>query len=246
MSISWAAFSGYFLSALAVGLSKTSFGTGVGLVLTPLLSTYLPPRFVLGILAPMMIIGDLAVAYFLWKKWDIRFFFVMFPTMAVGVVGGALLVSRLSNDEARIAIGVLVLIFAGYQLLSLIRKRELIYVPPKRGIGALMGFFAGFSSSAAHAGGAVSVPYFVASGLSKEGIVATNFALFALSNWVKLGSYASVGMVNWEIIRWTLFMLPVAVLGGIVGRWVNRTVPRDAFNRVALLLAIGGAVKLFF
>ena len=58
MSISWAEFSAYFLSAFTVGLSKTSFGTGVGLVLTPILSIYLPPRFVLGILAPMMIIGD--------------------------------------------------------------------------------------------------------------------------------------------------------------------------------------------
>ncbi|MBI2881355.1 MAG: sulfite exporter TauE/SafE family protein [Candidatus Tectomicrobia bacterium] len=246
MTISWAEFSGYFLSAFAVGLTKTSFGTGVGIVLTPLLSIYLPPRFVLAILAPMMIIGDFAVAYFLWKKWDGKFFWVMFPAMAAGVVLGALLVSRLSNQQARIAIGVLVLIFAGYQLLAMIRKSELIYVPPKKGVGSVMGFFSGFSSSAAHAGGAISVPYFVASGLSKEGIVATNFALFAVSNWVKLGSYVSVGMVDWEIILWTLYMLPVAVLGGFAGRWVNRTVSRETFNRVALILALGGAIKLFF
>jgi uncharacterized membrane protein YfcA len=245
MSISWAEFSAYFLSAFMVGLSKTSFGLGVGLTLTPILSIYLPPRFVLGILSPMMIIGDLAVVSFLWKKWDSKFFWVMFPTMTVGVVIGALLVSRLSNQEARIAIGILVLLFAGYQLLAMIRKGEIIYVPPTKGIGSVVGFFSGFSSSAAHAGGAISVPYLVASGLSKEGIVATNFALFGLSNWVKLGSYISVGMVDWQIIQWTLFMLPVAVLGGFIGRWVNRTVSREAFNRVALLLALGGAIKLF-
>ncbi len=246
MSIPWAEFSGYVVSAFAVGLSKTSFGTGVGLVLTPILSIYLAPRFVLGILAPMMIIGDLAVVYFLWRKWDPKFFFVMVPTMAVGVVVGTLFVSRLSNPQARIAIGVLVLVFAGYQLLALYRQGEVIYVPPKKGIGALMGFLGGFSSSAAHSGGAVTVPYFVASGLSKEGIVATNFALFAVCNWIKLGSYVGVGMVNWEIIRWTLTVLPIAVLGGFVGRWVNRTVSREMFNRVALILALGGAIKLFF
>ncbi|MFQ5915238.1 MAG: sulfite exporter TauE/SafE family protein [Nitrospinota bacterium] len=246
MSISWEVFSGYFICAFTVGLSKTSFGTGVGIILTPLLSIYLPPLLVLGILAPMMIIGDLAVAYFLWKKWDTSFFFVMFPAMAVGAIAGAVLVSRLSNYEARIAIGILVLIFAGYQLLSMIRKSELLYVSPKKGVGSVMGFFAGFSSSAAHAGGAVSVPYFVASGLSKEAIVATNFSLFALSNWVKLGSYVALGIVDWEIIRWTLLMLPVAVLGGLVGRWVNRTVSQEAFNRICLTLALGGAIKLFF
>lgn len=245
MSLSWAEFSGFFISAFTVGLSKTSFGTGVGLVLTPILSIYLPPRFVLGILAPMMIIGDLAVAYFLWKKWDLKFFFVMFPTMALGVVLGAVLVSRLSNYQARIAIGILVLIFAGYQLLTMLRQGELIYVPPRKGLGSVVGFFAGFSSSAAHSGGAITVPYFLASGLSKEGVVATNFALFAVCNWVKLGSYVSVGMVDWEIIRWTLFMLPVAVLGGFVGRWMNRAVSREMFTRVALALALGGAIKLF-
>ena len=52
MSITWAELSGYLISAFAVGLSKTSFGTGVGLVLTPVLSIYLAPRFVLGILSP--------------------------------------------------------------------------------------------------------------------------------------------------------------------------------------------------
>ena len=95
-------------------------------------------------------------------------------------------------------------------------------------------------------GGAISVPYFVASGLSKEGIVATNFALFAVCNWIKLGSYVGVGMVNWKIIMWTLIVLPVAVLGGFIGRWVNRTVSRETFNRVALILALAGAIKLFF
>ena len=246
MSIPWAEFSAYVLAAFTVGLSKTSFGLGVGLVLTPILCIYLPPQFVLGILAPMMIIGDLAVVYFLWKKWDPRFFFVMIPTMAVGVVAGTMLVSQLSNQQARIAIGVLVLLFAGYQLLTLGRKDEVIYVPPKKGIGALMGFLGGFASSTAHSGGAVVVPYFVASGLSKEGIVANTFALFAVVNWIKLGSYVGVGMVNWEIIGWTLTVLPIAVLGGFAGRWVNRTVSREMFNRVVLILAIGGALKLFF
>jgi hypothetical protein len=170
----------------------------------------------------------------------------MFPTMAIGVVLGVLWVSRLSNQEARIAIGILVLLFAGYQMLTMIRQKEILYVPPKKGIGALMGFFAGFSSSAAHSGGAISVPYFVASGLSKEGIVATNFALFAVCNWLKLGSFVGVGMVNWDIILWSLIVLPVAVLGGFIGRWVNRTVSRAMFNRVALTLALAGAIKLFF
>ncbi len=246
MSITWAELSGYLISAFAVGLSKTSFGTGVGLVLAPVLSIYLAPRFVLGILSPMMIIGDMAVVYFLWRKWDAKFFWVMLPTMAVGVVAGTLLVSRLSNAEARIAIGILVLLFAGYQLLSMYRQEEIIYIPPKKGIGSIIGFFSGFSSSAAHSGGAISVPYFVASGLSKEGIVATNFALFAVCNWIKLGSYVGVGMVNWKIIMWTLIVLPVAVLGGFIGRWVNRTVSRETFNRVALILALAGAIKLFF
>ena len=246
MSITWAEFSAYAISAFAVGLSKTSFGTGVGLVLTPILSIYLAPRYVLGILSPMMIIGDLAVVYFLWRKWDSKFFFVMLPTMAVGVVAGTLLVSRLSNQQARIAIGVLVLMFTGFQLLTLYRRGAPIYVPPKKGFGALMGFLGGFSSSAAHSGGVITVPYFVASGLSKEGVVATNFALFAVCNWIKLGSYVGVGMVNWEIIRWTLTVLPIAVLGGFIGRWVNRTVSREMFNRVALALALGGALKLFF
>ena len=76
--------------------------------------------------------------------------------------------------------------------------------------------------------------------------MATNFALFAVCNWIKLGSYVGVGMVNWEIIRWTITVLPIAVLGGFIGRWVNRTVSREMFNRVALALAVGGALKLFF
>lgn len=237
---------GFALAGFLTGYFKTSFGGGVGVILTPILLLFLPARLVLGMLSPLLILGDFAAVYFLWGKWDRKFLFIMLPPMALGVLAGAAFVGQLSDVGVKLVIGAMVVIFGTYQLLVLLRRRALIYVPPRRGIGQAMGFLAGFSSSAAHQGGIVTSPYFVASGLSKEALVATNFGLFAVTNWVKLGSYYAAGLLTWEIIRWDLYVIPLVALGAALGYATVRRVPQFHFNVIVLLIAIASAIKLLF
>ncbi|MFQ5915237.1 MAG: sulfite exporter TauE/SafE family protein [Nitrospinota bacterium] len=234
----------YALASLLTGFFKTSFGGGIGMVVAPILTMLISPRLTMGIIAPLMVLGDLLVVYFFWKRWDGKFIVALLPSMAVGAVGGTMLIAYLSNAGIRYVIALFALTYAVYHLVRMIRRTEIAYAPPNRTAGHLVGLLAGFSTSAAHSGGIITSPYFVASGLTKGAVVATGFGLYAITNWVKLGSYVWAGLVNGHIMLLTLYTLPLLALGAYLGNRAHRAASSRVFNSVILILAISGALKL--
>ncbi len=52
-----------------IGLSKAGFG-GLGTLLTPLLSLVLPVNLAVGVLLPMLMVGDAFALYTYWRESD--------------------------------------------------------------------------------------------------------------------------------------------------------------------------------
>ncbi|MFQ5691556.1 MAG: sulfite exporter TauE/SafE family protein [Nitrospinota bacterium] len=233
-------------ASFLTGFFKTSFGGGIGMVVTPVVTLLVSARLTMGIISPLMVLGDLLVVYFFWKKWDSKFVVTLLPTMFVGTFGGTMLIAYLSNAGIRFVIGVFVLVFAAYHLVRLVRRREFEYVPPRPVVGQVVGLLAGFSTSAAHSGGIITSPYLVSSGLRKEAVVATGFGLFAITNWVKMGTYMWAGLVNGQIILWDLYTLPVLALGAYLGYQAHKAASSRVFNSAILVIAIAGAIKLLW
>ncbi len=236
----------FVVASFLTGFFKTSFGGGIGMVVTPFLTLLVSARLTLGIIAPLMVLGDLLVIYFFWKKWDGKFIVALLPSMVVGAVGGTMLIAYLSNAGIRYVIGAFALCYATYYLIKMVRQTEFTYVPPNRTAGYLVGLLAGFSTSAAHSGGIITSPYFVASGLKKEAVVATGFGLFAITNWVKLGTYMWAGLVNGPIILWDLFTVPILAFGAYLGYLAHKAAPGRVFNSAILVIALAGSIKLLF
>ncbi|MBI2881354.1 MAG: sulfite exporter TauE/SafE family protein [Candidatus Tectomicrobia bacterium] len=234
----------FALASFLTGFFKTSLGGGIGMVVTPLLTLLVSARLAMGIISPLMVLGDFLVVYFFWGKWDGRFILAMLPSMAVGTVLGTMLIAYLSNAGIRYLIGSFVLLYSAHHLIRLVGKRDFEYVPPKRSVGYLVGLLAGFSTSAAHAGGIITSPYLVSSGLRKEAVLATGFGLYALTNWLKLGTYLWVGLVNGQIILWDVYTAPLLALGAYLGYQVHKAISTRAFNSAILVIAILSALKL--
>src|SRR6266498_4884916 len=55
---------------LMFGLAKGGFG-GLGVLLTPLLALVLPVAMAVGVLLPMLMVGDVFAVYLYWKEWDL-------------------------------------------------------------------------------------------------------------------------------------------------------------------------------
>ena len=107
------------LGALLVGFAKTSIG-GVGSISVALFAAVLPARESTGALLPLLIAGDLFAlqAYRAHAQWArlLR----LFPSVAFGVVAGAVFVSYVDDTVMRRTIGAVLL---GLVLLTIWRRR---------------------------------------------------------------------------------------------------------------------------
>src|SRR5512134_2753612 len=100
-----------------IGLAKGGFG-GLGALLTPLLALVLPVALAVGVLLPMLMVGDVFAVYMYWKEWDLDLVKRMLPAGIVGALAGTFLLSSIPPDGLRIALGVFVLIVVAYKFLS--------------------------------------------------------------------------------------------------------------------------------
>lgn len=227
-----------------VGFLKGGFGGGVGLSLTPLLSALFPPKTVLGLIAPMLTLGDIAIAKYYWGKWDKQHFKLLLPSMIMGILLGSTILSWVSEGYLRKIIGLFTLVFVIYQGVSILKEDVRLKVTPSVLKGILGGAFSGVSSAIVHSGGVVVVIYLAGFGVAKEGIVATSFALFSVTNFFKMSSYYYFGILDWSLLKMALLSFPAVLLGGYAGYQVNKNIPTKIFNLILLAIGLIAGLKL--
>ena len=100
-----------------IGIAKGGFG-GLGSLLTPILSLVLPVASAVGVLLPMLMVGDAFALYMYWREWDIDLVRSMLPAGIAGALTGTFLLSWLSPNLLRIILGVFVLLVVVYKFAS--------------------------------------------------------------------------------------------------------------------------------
>ena len=109
-----------------IGFAKGGFG-GLGAslapparagVLTPILALVLPVALAVGVLLPMLMVGDVFAVTMYWKEWDLDLVKRMLPAGIVGAIAGTFLLSWLSPDGLRIILGIFVWELVAYKFVS--------------------------------------------------------------------------------------------------------------------------------
>ncbi len=177
------------LVLVLAGMNKGGFPAG--LIATPLLillwpEQSQPARAAVGFMLPMLCLMDL-FAFVIYRheiKWE-----RLRPLWLGGLIGiavaSALFVSdkntliSVSDSTLKICIGVLGIVFVSYFAVNkLILKKLDNSLQPGWGIGSLFGFFAGLTSTLAHAAAPVMQMYLLPQHLPKKQYVGTNCAFF--------------------------------------------------------------------
>ena len=70
-----------------IGFAKGGF-SGLGALLTPILALVLPVASAVGVLLPMLMVGDVFAVYMYWKEWDLDLVKRMLPAGIVGALAG--------------------------------------------------------------------------------------------------------------------------------------------------------------
>lgn len=218
--------------ALIVGLAKGGLGP-IGALIVPLLSTIMPVSQAVGVLLPMLMVGDWFALRTYWRAWEIRLIKLTLPGAVVGVVFGLALLTSLSDDALRRILGTFTLSVAAYKVASDSIKN--LNYTPRDWHGTLAGSMSGFASALANAGGPPMTAYLLLQKLNPTPFVGTATLFFATMNALKLPAFLAADVIDIPKLISVAWAIPLIPVGVWVGRRLIDHINPTYFN--ALMLA---------
>jgi len=220
---------------LLIGISKSGFGGGMGLLGVPLMALAVDPRMAAAILLPILCLMD---AFALWAYrglWHRRHLAILAAGAAVGILLGALTFEYVSTAAMRLLVGVIALAFVANWLFRPAAARA-SDPEPRLLSGSFWGALSGFTSFTAHAGGPPVAMYLLPRRLDKSLFQGTTVVFFALVNLTKLFPYAWLGQFSREVLLTALVLAPLVPPAIGLGLLLHRRVPQETFYRLCYLL----------
>ena len=265
---------GLFLACLAViilGVSKSGFGGGVGILAVPLFALALGPKDGTALLLPFLLAADIFSVFHHWGTWDVQILKVMAPGTLAGIAIGSVSLYLLvhlpgpeagatqastqtavkvksvrdqSDDALNLLTGVICI---GYIGLDQIRKR---YAPnwhfkPNYQTGTAAGMAVGTVSTISHAAGPIAAIFLLGQNLPHKTFMGTTVIYFFAINSIKLLPFSVIGMYNLQQLQqapW--FLLLLVPVGTFLGAHLNRKISEPAFRMVIMWLVFLSGIDL--
>lgn len=245
--LSAAAWGGLILAAFLIGLAKTGIA-GLGVLFVALFAAILPPRVSVGVVLPLLIAGDVFALLLYRRHVQWRSILRLFPTTAVGVVLGYLILGWASDASIGRVIGGILLVLVVLHTRKYWSRQRI--TPPDDPhvrpwwFSAATGTAAGFTTMTANAAGPVMTLYLLAMRLPKEHFLGTAAVFFFCLNLFKVPFHLTLGTINPTSLTMNLYLIPAVIAGGLVGRLVLPYLKQEWFESIALILTTLAALNL--
>jgi uncharacterized membrane protein YfcA len=256
--MSWPSLCLAAFAVLFIGVAKAGFGGGLGMLVTPLCVLAFGPANAIGILLPLLCAGDAFSLWHYWRRWRVENLKYLLPGVVVGVIIGVQLVGQCSPRQLNLVIGLLAVLFAGFQLTKDRLFRATGAFTPNHRVGIPCGIGMGVTSTFAHGAGPVAAMFLLPQRLPKEIFVGTNVLLFAWVNWIKLPFFCvDRSMINLPVFARHALITPATLLtsaeffplvpvGVWLGVWLNRRVSEALFLKVIYATLLVTGLQLIF
>ena len=223
------------LAAFAVGLSKGGLPS-VGALSVPLLALSISPVAAAGMLLPIYVGSDLIGLWLYRHNYSARNLAILIPAGLAGVLIGWVTAEKISTEHVMLLVGLVGLF---YCINSLFASTKKMPKPASVVPGLFWGTFSGISSFVAHSGAGPYQVYVLPQRLEKMVFAGTSTILFAAINFAKLFPYWCLGELSINNAEITLLLMPVSIIGAIVGARATKIIPDVLFfNTVKTVLAI--------
>ena len=235
------------LGALMVGVSKAGI-TGLSILSVALFTHVFPSsKQASGLVLPLLIFGDMVavLSYRAHAQWS--YLTRLLPWTAAGVVLGYITLGRISDQAARIMIGIIIvsLCVLGYWRKYRGAGAEQTAGTQHWALGAALGVTAGFITLVANAAGPLMAIYLVAMRLPKMQFVGTAAVFFMVLNLFKVPFMVKLGLITAQSFEFNLMLAPAVLLGAFAGRWLLMRINQQLFENLVLALsAIAGVLLI--
>ena len=232
------------IAILILGISKSGFGSGLGLLAVPIMSLVIPPAQAAAILLPLLCVMDFFNVLHYRDKFDRKNLAILVPGALLGILLGTFTFRYLSDAHIRILVGVLSVLFVGNYLLG--RRNGSKQTGPSILKGSFWGTVTGFTSFGVHAGGPPVSVYLLPQRLDKTIFVGTTVVFFTIVNYVKLVPYYLLGQLNGDNLLTSLVLSPLAPLGVWMGLRLHDRVNEKLFYNLAYFFLFLTGIKLLY
>lgn len=230
-----------------IGITKSGFGSGLGLIVVPICSLAMQTipgygaKAALPLLLPLLIVGDVFAFVQNRKFANYALIWKMIPGTIVGIALGTILIWIFNNQKPALAAN-LINLEIGLESIVLV---SLHWWRQARGLQAklmrepartlLTTGFAGTSSTLAHAAGPVISMYLLPLKLPRQTQVSTSSMYFFFTNCAKLPTFFMTGLFAQVQPTFALRFAPLVVLGAMIGWWINRNMSDKVFSKVVYI-----------
>jgi uncharacterized membrane protein YfcA len=199
---------------------RSAFGFGEALIAVPLLSLIIP----VDVAAPVAVLVSITVALIAvaqdWREIHARSAGWLVLSALAGIPLGLALLKSVSESVIKSALGVVIIVFSTYTLLS---RRD--YELKHDRLAWLFGFTSGVLGGAYGMNGPPLVVYGSLRRWSPERFRATLQGYFLPASLIGMCGYWLAGLWTAEVTRYYLLSLPVVIAAVFVGRLIKPQIP---------------------
>ena len=231
-------------AVLVMGVSKGGFGSGLGIMATPLVALAVPTPQAAAIMLPILLVMDatgLAAYRGTFHRSNLG---LLLAGGVAGIALGALTFRYFSEAMIRAVLGAMAIAFVAHRMHQ--GGTGAPAVTPSRANGLFWSTVSGLTSTIAHAGGPPLSVYLLPQKLDKAILVGTTVIFFAVINAVKLVPYLWLGLFDSRNLLTSLALAPLAPFGIWLGVWLMRRLSQDLFYRIAYAMLVIVGLKLLW
>ncbi len=229
-SLTWVQWLVIALSAMCIGMSKTGV-QGMMLLIVPFMAMAFGAKESTGIILPMLCMADIiAVAYYK-RIADWKIVLRLLPTAILGFFIAIAVDSMVPAAAFKKLMGWTLALALVVMFWNEFGGKENRWMN-KWWYSAIFGLLGGFTTMIGNAAGPVMAVYLLSMRKDKMSYVGINAWFFLVVNLLKVPLQAFV----WHNISWSSFsldalMLPVILIGAVIGIRIVRWFPEKAFHR---------------
>lgn len=233
------------ICALFTGMAKTGV-FGLGTLVAPLLASFFGGKISAGLLLPMLSMADIVAVIYYNRHASWQHLWKLFPFAAIGVFI-AIWVGEVINDSTFKAI-MAVFILGGIPVM--IWREQLKNVKPLKENwhwGGFFGMSGGFSTMIGNAAGPIMSLYLLAMQLPKNVLIGTGAWFFLVINLFKIPFHVFIWeTITLDTIKLNLTMLPIIILGGLLGIKLVKRIPEKPFRWLVIIMTTIASLNLIF
>lgn len=236
----------FFICAIAgvivIGISKSGFGAGLGVLALPLMASQSSMNESLVILLPLLIAIDLVGMRRFLRNANWRVLKLVLPPAFFGLFLGTILFTIITPKALTLFVGIFILLFLIQMFVS--SHFDLKAAKPYPWLGRLMGITSGFTSFVSHNGGPPITLFMLRENLAPIVYTSTLGVFFAFLNFGKVGFYAYLDLLNLRHLATSVILLPCVPVGVYLGFYLAGKISVKWYYRLVHFFLLIASIKL--